>query len=140
MFLLVILTVHSSVTEKSFIWVNINFTFHRTMTLKPNLLTSFGEPCDWLPCQQATFPESKLFPFLQRKIAVITSSPLEIAFFMYSICFKKKKKDECLFVSSFLLICSKIVYPKEKCKDISTFHVLWKKKLATAEISDPIDS
>lgn len=31
-------------------------------------------------------------------------------------------------VSSFLLICSKIVYPKEKCKDISTFHVLWGKK------------
>lgn len=67
-----------------------------------NLWVSFGKTCDCLRCQQAPFPESWLFPFLQRKTAVSTSNSSGLFWVQYRL--KKKKKRN---VSSFLLICSK---------------------------------
>lgn len=65
---------------------------------------------------------SYFLSYREKMLLSLPTTPVMV-FFMYSVGFSF------LFfkvtVSSFLLMCSKIVYPKEKCKDISTFYVLW---------------
>lgn len=92
------------------------------MTLKKISQLPLGRHVTNRLVSKQLFLNLSYFLFCREKLLLSLPTVLVMAFCVYCICFKKEEGKK-WNVSSFLLVCARIVYPKEKCKAISIFHV-----------------